>query len=362
MNSGKPYTPLNPVRQARRLLRQWLETGGVVLMDGAMGTELLRRQLKRMPEIAARMRFSGAEQGITALETGAGTQADQSSANSLSVSTSNSLPLGEMLAAFNACQPDWVQAIHRAYLRAGAQCLLTNTFLAWPRTHVPTATRYYRQINRTAVALAREITQSWPHPVPIIASIGPWPDDSPDSVEQCLQQMRCLQLADALLLETQSSLTFVDAVLSQLRGRITRPILVSFTFRRHGKRVVTWPQQHEPEEVAQWAEHHRDQVCLLGVNCGYLLEPEDVVAIVKRYRRHTSLPLLARPNAGPPSAQGTRFVYPQHHRFLEQAVPPLLEAGASWIGGCCGSTPGDIAAMRKVLRKLVPSWCRQLAQ
>lgn len=365
MSSGKPYTPLNPTRQARQLLRQWLESGTLVLMDGAMGTELLRRQVHAFSEFTcADWRNSPKRRKKPTLPLGIQDHAEQFPASNLDnpfVATNGKLPLGERLAALNVCQPELVRKVHEDYLGAGSRCLVTNTFLAWPRADGATTDRYYRQLNRLAVQIAREVAVAHKLTVPILASIGPWPDDSSQSVARCVSQLRALREADAFLLETQSSLAFVEAVVQEISQRLTRPIFVSFTFRRQGNRLLTWPGQHSPEEIADWAQQHRSVVRVLGVNCGYALQPEDFVEIVRRFRQRTELLILARPYAGEPVWHRGQANYPQARQFLVGILPALVQAGARWLGGCCGSTPKDIRAMRRVLQRIAPSRHLQLA-
>jgi 5-methyltetrahydrofolate--homocysteine methyltransferase len=89
----------------------------------------------------------------------------------------------------------------------------------------------------------------------------------------------------------------------------------------------------------------------LGVNCGRDLGMDEVIEVVRRYRRHTDLPLLARPNAGTPKQLGKRWVYPRTAAEMAAWLPELLKAGATLVGGCCGTTPEHIAAFRRVVEK-----------
>lgn len=380
-------------RRARQQLRTWLKTGAVVLMDGAMGTELLRRYrvLDGLPSAVSSPSLAQLRQTSPAAGTpisGSATlpatgQLDEetlkpesgqskSSVDASRVSTkpargargrcsskgresvllpAASANLGELLASLAVCQPDWVRSVHRSYLRSGAQCLLANTFLAWPRRSNVAGLRYFRQLNRLAIRLARETVVATGRPVPILASIGPWPDASVFSVQQCLAQWQAVRDADAVLLETQSSLAFLEAVLAGTVSGRPLPVLLSFTFRRLGDRYVTWPEQHTPEQIAAWANHQRGRIAVLGVNCGYELTLADITRIVRSFRRETDLPILVRPNAGTPQQRHGRCMYPLQPEDFAAALPEWLEAGARWLGGCCGTTPRHIAAMRRALRQ-----------
>ena len=98
-------------------------------------------------------------------------------------------------------------------------------------------------------------------------------------------------------------------------------------------------------------------VSALGVNCGRDIGMDDIIEIVRRYRQVTDLPLFARPNAGTPVCEGDRWVYPLTPAEMARRLPELLEAGISMVGGCCGTTPEHIAAMRPV----VEQWNRNQA-
>ena len=78
---------------------------------------------------------------------------------------------------------------------------------------------------------------------------------------------------------------------------------------------------------------------------------DELIEIVRHYRRATDLPLFARPNAGTPARVDGRWVYPHTPEDLAARLPELLEAGVSMVGGCCGTTPDHIAALRPVIDK-----------
>jgi 5-methyltetrahydrofolate--homocysteine methyltransferase len=105
----------------------------------------------------------------------------------------------------------------------------------------------------------------------------------------------------------------------------------------------------EPEHVAGLAEQYRDLVLAVGVNCGREMGLPDVAAVVRRYRQATDLPILARPNAGPPTT-------PLPPDAMGAGLPDLIHAGATLMGGCCGTTPLHIAAVRAVLDRLAVTW------
>ena len=76
---------------------------------------------------------------------------------------------------------------------------------------------------------------------------------------------------------------------------------------------------------------------------------DEIVEVIHRYRLETDQPLFARPNAGTPTRVGDRWVYPLTPEKMAERLPELLEAGVSLVGGCCGTTPEHIAAMRPIV-------------
>lgn len=246
---------------------QTLRSGRALLMDGAMGTELLRA----------------------------------------------GLPPGEPCESWNRTHPERIRAIYRAYVDAGAEVLLTNSFQA------PEEETFAR-----AVALARVAAGDERF---VLAAVGPG------------KEARFSPRADAILLETCTDERDLD------RPAKT-PLLISMTYRRSEQGTPITLSGLHPEACARLADKY--PVAALGVNCGRDIGMDQIIEIVRRYRQVTELPLFARPNAGTPGRDGG---YPLTPAAMAARLPELLEAGACMVGGCCGTTPEHIAAMRPVLRE-----------
>jgi methionine synthase I (cobalamin-dependent) len=153
---------------------------------------------------------------------------------------------------------------------------------------------------------------------------------------------------DAVLFETCSSpaaLAAVEFALHRVPEVDGLPLLLSLAYHRdaHGRLVTI--SGHAPEVFARHAARHG--VAALGVNCGREVGVEEVVEVLRRYRTETDLPLFARPNAGTPDAAGR---HPRTPADFAAMVRPLLAAGASMLGGCCGTTEAHVAAMAEALR------------
>jgi 5-methyltetrahydrofolate--homocysteine methyltransferase len=273
-----------------------LAAGPVLLMDGAMGSELIRAGLR--PDGSA--------------------------------------------AAWNLSHADIVLGLHRAYRQAGADCLLTNSFQLNPlslRRHG--LLESLSELGAAAVRLARAGGARF-----VLASIGPFVDP-PDMTEfadrrQLRSVLAALDGVDAFLFETCSSpraLAAVEYAFHEAPETQGVPLLLSLAYRRgKGGRPETF-SGHAPETFARHAARHG--VAALGVNCGLDIDMTEIVEIVRRYRDVTDLPLFARPNAG---THGERT--PEE---MAAQLPELLEAGVRMVGGCCGTTPKHIAAFRRML-------------
>jgi methionine synthase I (cobalamin-dependent) len=278
-----------------------LHSGRVLLMDGAMGTELQRAGVSE----------------------------------------------GECYELWNLTHPERVRAIHQAYADAGAEVLLTNTFQANSGALQKAGVLEHYPINLSAIELARSVAGTWRS---ALLDVGPM-----DRLGRRQGMWCAVGLArggaDGLLVETASgSADFAAAVKYRRRQGIrasSLPILVSWTFLREtGGRICTI-HGNSPGRCA--AEATGYPIAALGVNCGRDIGLDEVIEIVRRYRSVTDLPLFARPNAGTPKRDGDRWVYPLTPEAMAARLPELLEAGVSMVGGCCGTTPEHIAACRPVI-------------
>ena len=135
-------------------------------------------------------------------------------------------------------------------------------------------------------------------------------------------------------------------------GRID-VVLLSLTYQRDPKGKIVTLSSHSPEWFAKRAKDWG--VAALGVNCGRDMDMSDIIEIIRRYRQVTDLPLFARPNAGTPTKQDGRWVWPHSAESMAARLPELIEAGACMVGGCCGTTPEYIAAFRRVLNDISPA-------
>ena len=251
------------------------------------------------------------------------------------------LQAGEYADLWNLRHPQRVEAVAAAYCDAGSRIILTNTFRAnavsLPGSDIP-------GVNRAGVEISRRGAKGRAR---VVASIGPsgklllTDDITADSLADAFAvQAQALAEAgaDALLVETMSDLAEARiAVRAALATGL--PVVVSFVFDsgRHKDRTMMGVT---PEEAAvAMAAAGADAI---GANCGSGID--GFIPLCRRLRTACDLPVWIKPNAGLPVIEGGQITYRTTPEEFAAQVPALLAVGASFIGGCCGTTPAFIRA------------------
>jgi len=264
----------------------------------------------------------------------------------------------------NLTRPDLVVAVHRAYVEAGAQVIETNTFGA---NRIKLAEHglgdRLAEINRAGVQLVcraiEEARGAGSQPVLpevlVAGSVGPTGRQmaplgrlQPEAVRAAFhEQIAALVDAgvDLLIFETFSDLDEMGQALAAARDVCTLPVVAQMTFTED----IRTPLGHTPEQVVEFLRGLG--VDVIGVNCS--LGPALVLRVVQRMRQalgpENVIPLSAQPNAGWPARSGERLMYPATPDYFGEYALSLVEAGATIVGGCCGTTPDHVAAMRVAL-------------
>ncbi|MBE3557770.1 MAG: bifunctional homocysteine S-methyltransferase/methylenetetrahydrofolate reductase [Ktedonobacteraceae bacterium] len=261
--------------------------------------------------------------------------------------------------ALNLTQPELVQSIHREYITAGAQIIETNTFGAnRARLEAYKLTDRVREINRRAATLAREAREETGLPVFIAGAVGPSgrPLQAPD--EQRLRELRAIfreQIealqeggVDLLILETFSSLAELRQAVLAAQEVGGLPIIAQMSFYEDGHTLAG-------QSASRVAAVLNDLgVDVMGANCcvgpaATLEALQEMIAA--QQQAETSRPMLfsAQPNAGLPRRIDNRFFYVSTPDYFSDYALRFAATGVRLIGGCCGTTPRHIAAMRKAL-------------
>jgi 5-methyltetrahydrofolate--homocysteine methyltransferase len=263
------------------------------------------------------------------------------------------MPPGECPEALNLSHPGWIAEAHRGHLEAGADLLTSNTFGASPLKLAPHGLdSRAEEINLRAVDILREAAagRAW-----LAGSIGPsgrllLPHGDMEPVEvrdSFRRQAGALARAgvDAFIVETATDLA--EALLALEACRETDPaipVLVTLTFDEGPRGFCTLMGQTAGDCAGALERAGADAV---GSNCGVGID--GMVPIIRRMREATALPLIVQPNAGLPVQDLENWTYPQTPEFFEEWAPLLLGAGVTLIGGCCGTTPDHIRALRRAV-------------
>lgn len=257
------------------------------------------------------------------------------------------LPAGECPERYNLEEPDKISKIHQLYLNHGADIIETNTFGACriKLDHYGLGDQT-EAINLKAAAIARSCAGT---KAKVAGSVGPtgkliYPlgeltfDEAYDAF---YEQICALDKGgvDLILIETIIDIQEMRAALLSAKDATKKPVFCQLTFQEDGRTVTGT----DPETAAVILEALGADV--LGVNCS--LGPAQLIPIVKTLAAATSLPLSVQPNAGMPELIQGETVFPMSPSDMAAYIPELIEAGASYIGGCCGTTPDHIRAMKE---------------
>ena len=260
----------------------------------------------------------------------------------------------ECFDAANLDRPDLVRDIHEAYLLAGAEVIETNTFGANRfRLEKHGLADRVAEINRAGVEIARQARRNVRQPAFIAGSVGPLGRNlaplgrlRPEEAREAFaEQIAALVEAgvDLLILETFSNLAeLLEAVRAAREVAPGVPVVAEMTFGQEGLTNLGYA----PQEVAQALRQAGAD--LVGANCG--IGPRNTLAAAREMLALAdSAPVSAMPNAGWPEHVGGRLLYPATPDYFADFAREAAEAGVRLIGGCCGTTPDHVRAMRAAL-------------
>ena len=265
----------------------------------------------------------------------------------------------------NVSQPELVRAVHGEYLQAGAAVIETNTFGA---NRVRLA-RYglegrVRELNLAGVRLAREcVTQMREKhaseafvagamgPLGLRIGAGSGMVREEEAAAAFAEQAGALleggpgRGADLIIIETLHTMLEARLALAAVREADAEvPAIVMVTVDEAGKCLDGTGVEEAARLMTEWGAQ------AVGCNCSE--GPDAVLAVIERMRGATSLPLAAMPNAGTPRAIDGRSLYLTSPEYLASFAKKFVAAGATFVGGCCGTTPKHIRSMRGALRAL----------
>jgi len=261
----------------------------------------------------------------------------------------------------NVRAPDLVRDVHRAYVKAGAEVLETNSFGA---NRVKLAQfglgAQTREINRRAAELAREAADEGSEVLvagavgPLGVRLEPYGSTSAEEAQAIFrEQMEGLKEggADLFILETFSDLHEIgQAIIAARAVDSAMPVVAQMTIGADG----LTPYGATPEDVARALD--RFGADIVGLNCS--VGPQAILEAVEKMVPVTRKKISAQPNAGMPRDVGGRSMYMASAEYMAEYARHLVQAGAKVVGGCCGTTPEHIEAMCVGIRPLSPRFAR----
>ncbi|MEJ2340667.1 MAG: bifunctional homocysteine S-methyltransferase/methylenetetrahydrofolate reductase [Gemmatimonadales bacterium] len=284
--------------------REALDSGRVILLDGAMGTEIYRR-------------------GVF---------------------------INRCFDDLCRTDPNLVREVHAEYRKAGAQVLETNTFGANRfRLQGYGLESQVGEVNAAAAALAREVAGDGLFVAGSIGPIGvrlePYGATARSEAREAFRE-QAAALAEAgvdlFTLETFSDLEEIRQAIEGCHAASDLPIIAQVTIQPNGETTYGDQPEHIAESVRAWG------VDAIGLNCS--VGPAIILAAIQKMARVTDLPLSAVPNAGLPQEVHGRKIYLADPEYMAGYARRLVQAGVRIVGGCCGTTPAHIREMATQVR------------
>lgn len=265
------------------------------------------------------------------------------------------LEQGDSPELWNVEHPDRIRDIHRAYIEAGAQIILTNTFgCNRVRLDLHGLSARAAELNAAAARLARAEVDATNEPVVVAGDVGPTGSillpygdtEFDDMVDAFEEQARALVEGgvDVLWIETMSDLEEVRAAVEGARRAAPGfPLVTTMTFDTNGHTMMGVSPEKAYDILGGF------DVLALGGNCGNGVQ-EILTVIGKMAETGTSAVLIAKANAGIPHLENGVPVYDATPAHMAEYAVKARQLGARIIGACCGSTPAHIQAISQALR------------
>lgn len=256
---------------------------------------------------------------------------------------------------WNITHPDEVRAIAEAYLKAGSDIVLTNTFggsrfkLAKFGLESKVA-----EFNKAGVSLAKEAALQYGGIV--AGSVGPTGEFmqplgivTEDEMYDVFREQVLAQIqggVDAICIETMTSLEEVSIAIKVVKENTAVPVIATMTFDKGTHGYKTMMGVSIKDAVLGLEKAGAD---IIGTNCGNGIGP--MIDIVREMRKYSSKPILVHANAGVPELINGKTCFRDTPDNMAEKVLDLINAGANIIGGCCGTTPEHIRAIRNAISK-----------
>jgi len=254
----------------------------------------------------------------------------------------------------NLTSPDLVREVHEEYVKAGADIIETNSFGATRQKLLPYGLEgKLRDINIAAARIAREAAGERVYVAGAIGPLGlriePFGPTSFDEAKEMFKEQAEALLeggVDLFVLETFSELSVIEQAVRAVRELCDLPIIAQMTIQMDGKTTFGATPEAFTASLDEWG------VDVIGLNCG--MGPNHVLTALEKMRVVTNKRLSAQPNAGlPRDVQGRQF-YMGSPEYMATFAKRFVQAGAKFVGGCCGTTPTHIKLIADAIRSISP--------
>ncbi len=253
----------------------------------------------------------------------------------------------------NLSDPKLIEKIHQSYCEAGAEVLTTNTFGANRETLAKYGlAEQLTAINRAGAQIARKVADAAGRPVFVAGSIGPLPNLTYSESDSCAliwEQVDALMEggADFIIFETQPSRQAIEMCAAAMQARRDVPFVLSVAVYEDGE---TASGENIQRLFAPLPEGFPSPIAW-GLNCGS--GPHGLLSAVEQAIRLVNKPLVVQPNAGIPKEVEHRRIYLCSPEYLAEYGKRYVNLGAAAVGGCCGTTPDHIRALCDAVKPLI---------
>ena len=252
-------------------------------------------------------------------------------------------------------QPDLVRDIHRAYVKAGAEIIETNTYGAnrakLGRHGLDDRTV---DINQAAARIAREAAGERAFVAGAIGPLGvriePYGPTARDEARGIFREQAAALAAgdvDLFILETFADLEEIHQAILGVRDASDLPVVAQMVIREDGRTAFGSDAQLIAERLTEWGAD------VVGLNCS--VGPNAMLNAADRLLGSTGHPVAMQPNAGLPREVDGRTMYMASPEYMASYAARMIRKGVRFVGGCCGTTPEHIAAMAGAVRMLAPA-------
>lgn len=264
------------------------------------------------------------------------------------------LQSGDPPEVWNDIHPDRITALHRGFVEAGADIILTNSFGGNARRlMLHRLESRVHELNRLAAGIARRVADEAGRPVVVAGSVGPTgdlftplgqltADDARDVFRDQIEGLRDGG-ADVVWIETMSASEEIAAA-AEAAVACGMPYALTASFDTAGRTMMGLT----PAELMTFSTGLRPQPSAIGANCG-VGASDLMVSILSMRMQNPDMAVIAKANAGIPQVHGAHVHYSGSPTLMADYARLAIDAGARIIGGCCGTTPEHLAAMRHAI-------------